>query len=87
MSYELEALSATVKQLSEKSEQHDKVLFRGNGLPGITVRMARVEDRVTVIEKHLEDKATKADRKQNVILGAMLTTLGVLILHFWFHIG
>jgi hypothetical protein len=80
MSNEIEALSAKV-------EQHDKDLYRGNGLPGITVRMARVEDRVTVIEKHLEDKATKADRKQNVILGAMLTTLGVLILHFWFHIG
>ena len=58
-------------------------MWHGNGKPGVTVRLQSLEDRVTNWEKSVEKRETK----QNIILGAVLSLVGMMVAKFIFHIG
>lgn len=75
------------ESLHEIVARHDRDLYRGNGLPGITTRMAAVESRVSTIEQLLKEKANKSERKLNILLATTLTLLGTIVLKFIFHIN
>lgn len=73
--------------LREMVERHEKDLYRGNGLPGITTRMQNAENRVSAIERLIAEQAKKRDTKLNLVLGGIVTIATALVLHFWFHVG
>jgi hypothetical protein len=62
--------------------QHDRDLYRGNGKPGVTIRLEKIEDRMDSMEKALDRRETK----QNIILGAVLSLVGLMIAKYIFHI-
>jgi hypothetical protein len=62
--------------------QHDKDLYRGNGLPGLTTRMKSAEDKMSTIENEIVDlkdyntnRENKLDTKMNIIIGSMISGL------------
>jgi hypothetical protein len=73
--------------LREMVERHEKDLYRGNGLPGITTRMQSAENRLNSIERLIAEQASKRDTKLNLVLAGILTIAGALVLHFLFHVG
>lgn len=52
--------------------RHEKDLYHGNGLPGLTTRMALMEDIVTKISKNLSKIVW-------LIVGGCITGLGALV--------
>lgn len=75
------------ESLHDIVQRHEKDLYRGNGLPGITTRLKSVEDRVTTIEQLLQQKANRSDRKLNILLATTGTLVGAVLLKVIFHIG
>lgn len=76
--------------IADLVKQHDQDLYRGNGKPGIIVRMEKSEDRHTAMEvrvKSLEqynaDRENRLDKKLNILIGAILTfVLALAAQHF-----
>lgn len=74
------------RSITELVEQHDKDLYRGNGKPGLTIRMEKSEDRhlaterrVTLLEEYNHHRENRLDRKINLLIGAALSLTGTLI--------
>jgi hypothetical protein len=76
--------------IGELVRQHDQDLYRGNGKPGLTVRMEKSEDRhtategrVLTLENYNKDRENRLDKKLNILIGAILTfILAVAAQHF-----
>jgi hypothetical protein len=68
--------------LREQIERHERDLYRGNGLPGLTTRIQIVEGRMERFEKWLTDSDKRREVKQNLILGGIITlAAGLLLAH------
>jgi hypothetical protein len=61
-------------------DDHDKTLYRGNGLPGLTTRMKSSEDRLDTIEDYNEKKEQRHENKMNLLLATVFTVLGGVVL-------
>lgn len=71
-----------LQRLGECQDRHERDLYRGNGLPGLTTRMANAEKSLTSLERILEEMKTRRETKMNLILGGIVTVLaGLLLAH------
>jgi hypothetical protein len=70
-----------VRELREQVQQHDKDLYRGNGQPGLTTRMAQAEGRITNVEK----VQASIDAKFWAIILMLLVTLAGLAVDIAVH--
>lgn len=71
------------RNIADLVEQHEKDLYRGNGLPGLTTRMKSVEDRVDKLEKFNDSRENRLDKKMNILITTVLGLLSALVLqHF-----
>ena len=72
-----------IQKLEEASERHDRDLYRGNGLPGITSRVKTLEDGMEDIRGYLKELRTQRDTKMNLVLGGIITLIaGWALAHF-----
>lgn len=58
--------------------RHDKDLYRGNGKPGLTTRMARQEDAMEVAIDRLDKSDKRQDRTQSMFWAIILLLLTIL---------
>jgi hypothetical protein len=72
-----------LKRLGDDCERHEKDLYRGNGLPGITTRMANAEKSINALQDILHEMKTQRDTKMNLVLGGIITLIaGWALAHF-----
>ena len=71
-----------LRRLGDDCERHEKDLYRGNGLPGLTTRMANMETSIVAFQRILEEMKKSRDTKMNLILGGIVTlVVGLLLVH------
>jgi hypothetical protein len=58
--------------------RHDKDLYRGNGKPGLTTRMARQEDAMDAACERLDKSDKRQDRTQSMFWAIILLLLTIL---------
>src|ERR1700743_2298477 len=61
---ELYDLLSRVKSLERDRTQHQKDLYLGNGKPGITTRLSKLEDRCDDIEEDIKSMRIAEESKQ-----------------------
>ncbi len=67
------------RQLRELVERHERDLYRGNGLPGLTTRVKSAEDRLTTLENYQVQVERRREAKMNILLGTTLTAVVALV--------
>lgn len=67
--------------LEEDVERLAKDMWFGNGLPGMTTRMAKVEGQVKVLEDLNKTKDSTLTNRINLMIGALFTFAGAVLLH------
>ena len=71
-----------LKRLGEYLERHERDIYRGNGLPGLTTRMADAEKSIKTLNQILDEMKTRRETKMNLILGGLVTLIaGLLLAH------
>ena len=82
-------MSGTHVSREESSMEEDirllkKDMWYGNGLPGMTTRMKTVEDKVEKLEKRNETNDSTLTNRMNLMIGALFTFAGAVLLHLIF---
>lgn len=61
--------------------KHDDDLYRGNGKPGLTTRMAVSEERIEDVKEVLDKLSSNQIKMMLLVLGTLLTVLGDIFVH------
>lgn len=76
-----------LEELSSVVQRHENDLYRGNGKPGLTTRMAVVEDRQDTQEddmnqfrESLDELKRQGNRNFGMLFVSLLSLVGLLIL-------
>lgn len=67
------------RDLRIKVEKHDQDLYRGNGKPGITTRMAVAEKEICDMKEDLKEYKKDSKQIKLMVLGVILTVIGEII--------
>lgn len=67
------------RELARLVYQHDKDMYYGNGKPGLTTRMEKVEDAVKAIHDGIEKQEKKQDRIELLVWAAVIAGIANLI--------
>lgn len=60
-------------------QKHDNDLYRGNGKPGLTVRMAIAEERIETVKETVDEIRKDSKAIKMMVIGVILTVLGEIV--------
>lgn len=71
--------------LAQTVQKHDDDLYRGNGKPGLTTRMAVCEERIDDVKESFDKLMAHQSRMTWLALGTLLTVLGDILVNLVKH--
>jgi hypothetical protein len=72
------------RYIAEMVERHERDLYRGNGLPGLTTRIKTVEDKQMDYEKAQAIRDNKVTTRLNLLIGAAFSLAGAIVFYMLF---
>jgi hypothetical protein len=63
-------------EIRRKVEKHDDDLYRGNGKPGLTVRVALNEQEIATVKETVDEIKSDSKAMKRMLIGLILTILG-----------